>query len=131
MRLLHDFLIFAVVLVVVFVGYHLGSTSVVQAKTPAAVAPTKTVAAAPDPLASLPADMNAAIAAAPDLSASATLINLNTGTVYNAGNYTQRYEAASTSKLVAIFDYINRVEQAKRNSRRTSTASRPRTSSCA
>ncbi len=68
---------------------------------------------APEKYPTLVSDINAAIATAPNLSASATLIDLTTGKVYNAGSYLQKYEAASTSKLVAIFDYIHQVELGK------------------
>jgi beta-lactamase class A len=54
-----------------------------------------------------------AIATAPTLPASATLIDLNTGKEYDAGTYTQTFQAASTSKLVAIFAYIHQVELGK------------------
>jgi beta-lactamase class A len=66
-----------------------------------------------DPWPTATADMNAAIAAAPGLPASATLIDLNTGREYDAGKYQQTFEAASTSKLVAIFAYIHQVELGK------------------
>lgn|GEM_PF-475902 len=59
------------------------------------------------------AAMNTAIAAQPNLSAAATLIDLTNDTVYNAGSYTTSFEAASTSKLVAIFDYMHKVELGK------------------
>ena len=81
----------------------------VDAKTPAPTEKYPTLAS----------DMHAAIAASPSVSAAATLIDLDTGTVYNAGNYTQNYEAASTSKLIAVFDYIHQVELGKTTLART------------
>jgi len=110
--------LFTLLVLAVFLGYHIDNTPVKA--TADAPTLTKTVAEkttvetpAPDPLPTLVADMNAPIAAQPGLSASATLIDLNTGKEYDTGNYTQTYEAASTSKLVAIFDYIHLVEQGK------------------
>jgi beta-lactamase class A len=68
---------------------------------------------ATDPLASITTNMNAAIAAQPDLTVSASLIDLDTGREYNAGASNTMFTAASTSKLVAIFDYIHQVELGK------------------
>ena len=117
-KLVPTLALFTLLVLAVFLGYHIDNTPVKA--TADAPTLTKTVAEkttvetpAPDPLPTLVADMNAPIAAQPGLSASATLIDLNTGKEYDAGNYTQTYEAASTSKLVAIFDYIHLVEQGK------------------
>lgn len=117
-KLIPTMALFTLLVLAVFLGYHIDNTPVkATAETPTMV---KTVAEkttpeaiAPDPLAPLVADMNAAIATQSGLSASATLIDLNTGKQYDAGNYTQQYEAASTSKLVAIFDYIHQIELGK------------------
>jgi beta-lactamase class A len=68
---------------------------------------------ATDPLASITTDMNAAIAAQPDLTVSASLIDLDTSKEYDAGASNTMFTAASTSKLVAIFDYIHQVELGK------------------
>jgi len=102
-------------------GYHMTNTAtnptIVVAKTPAqpVAQPQKPVLAPepPDPLASLPTDLNAVISAQTAVSASVTVINLDTNKEYDAGKYTQTYEAASTSKLVAVFDYIHQVELGK------------------
>jgi beta-lactamase class A len=66
-----------------------------------------------DPLADITSDMNAAIAAQPGLSASASLINLDTGKEYDTSASSTMFTAASTSKLVAIFDYLHQVELGK------------------
>ncbi|HSX06665.1 MAG TPA: serine hydrolase [Candidatus Saccharimonadia bacterium] len=101
-------------------GYYINNVATLAAppKSVATVAPDKqlpqpTPDPVVDPLTSLPADVNAIITAQTTLSASATVINLDTGREYDAGNYTQTYEAASTSKLVAVFDYIHQVELGK------------------
>jgi len=117
-KLIPTLAIFVLLVLAVFLGYRLDTTPTkattkhTVATKPAAqkVVPEPPVV---DPLANLVGDMNAAIATQPGLSASATLINLDTGKEYDAGNYTQQYTAASTSKLVAVFDYINQVELGK------------------
>ena len=110
---------FTLLVLAVFLGYHLDTapaaeTSKVTAKP---VANTTTDNETPeedvDPLPTVAADMQAVISAQSQLQASATLIDLATGKSYSAGNYTERYTAASTAKLVAVFDYINQVEQGK------------------
>jgi beta-lactamase class A len=105
--------------VAVFFGYRIDNDprSIVLPRAPAKVAAN--AAQTPKPPAPvekypmLVADMNTAIAAQPSITAAATAIDLNTGKTYNAGSYTQNFEAASTSKLVAIFDYIHQVELGK------------------
>lgn len=57
--------------------------------------------------------MAAVIAAQPGLQASASLINLDTGKEYDAGLSDASFTAASTAKLVAVFDYIHQVELGK------------------
>lgn len=88
------------------------AASLIAPKVSAATTPA-TTPTQPTPIPNLVSDMNAAIAAQPDLSAASTLIDLDTGLEYDAGNYSQQYTAASTSKLVAIFDYIHQVELGK------------------
>jgi len=113
-------LFFAALVTAVLFGYRLDNppssptiAALAASKRPAEQQPRAVLAPAPDPLASLPDDLNAAINAGTALSASVTLINLDTGKEYDAGHYTQTYEAASTSKLVAVFDYIHQVELGK------------------
>ncbi len=115
-KLIPALALFTLLVLAVFLGYHIDNTPAVihQAVVAKPVAKKATPAVAPpDPLATLTPDMNAAIATQPGLSASATFIDLNTGKEYDAGSYTQNYEAASTSKLVAVFDYIHQVELRK------------------
>jgi len=120
-NLLRTIAILVVPVVAVFFGYHIDNSPkplVVSDVTGSTTASAKGAAVTPpapvvDPLPTLVADMNAAIATNPALSASATLIDLTTGKEYDAGNSTQYYEAASTSKLVAVFDYIHQVELGK------------------
>lgn len=119
-KLLPTLAMFTLLVLAVLLGYHIDNTPVKAHANPVAKAakpaPQQVVvppAPVVDPLATLVADMNAAIATAPSLSASATLINLDTGTEYDAGNFTGKYEAASTSKLVAVFDYMHQVELGK------------------
>lgn len=50
------------------------------------------------------------MASRPGLQASASLINLDTGKEYDAGLSSTAFTAASTSKLVAVFDYLHQVE---------------------
>ena len=64
------------------------------------------------PMVDIAADMNAAIDAQTGLTASATLIDLDNNKTYAAGN-AQRFETASTGKLITVFAYIHRVEQGK------------------
>jgi len=110
--------LFVVLVITVFLGYNLDNRAPKKhvAASVVSTAKPKTPEAPPapvvDPLASVADDMNAVINGQP-LSASATLINLDTGKEYDAGKYTQTYEAASTSKLVAVFDYIHQVELGK------------------
>jgi len=110
---------FTLLVVAVLLGYHIDNTPTSVQAEPVAVQPVASKYADPEPVVAvekyptLVADMNAVIAASPDLSASATFIDLDTSEHYNAGNYTQKYEAASTAKLVSVFDYINQVEQGK------------------
>lgn len=66
-----------------------------------------------DPLAGVSDGMAAAIAGQPGLQASASLIDLGSGKEYDAGLSTTMFTAASTSKLVAVFDYIHQVELGK------------------
>ena len=116
MKLIPVYAIFTVLVLAVIAGYHIDTSSSPTSSKAAAVKRTSQLVESPptaDPLAGLPADMNAAILASPSLSASATLINLETGKTYNAGNYSQSYTAASTAKLVAVFDYIHQVELGK------------------
>ncbi|HSX30558.1 MAG TPA: serine hydrolase [Candidatus Saccharimonadales bacterium] len=120
MKVLPSVALFLILVVVVVAGYRLGNTPTRHAAaTATAQAPPKQpvisepTVPAPDPLASLASDMTAAMTSQSGLSASASVINLATGKEYDAGNYTSTYEAASTSKLVAVFDYIHQVEQGK------------------
>jgi len=66
-----------------------------------------------DPLSGVVAAMATAMAAQPSLQASASLINLDTGNEYDAGSNSTPFTAASTAKLVAVFDYIHQVELGK------------------
>ncbi len=113
--------LFTLLTLSVLLGYHIDNT---PSKAPAAAEPVKTVVKKaeviapvpvpdPDPWPTAVADMNAAFAGMPNLSGAATLIDLSTGKQYDAGNYQRTYEAASTAKLVAVFDYIHLVEQGK------------------
>ncbi len=114
---------FVFLTVAVILGYHTGSHPAQAKAAPFTVADTpasqernvdvKTTTPPTEKYPTLTSDMNAAIAASPSVSAAATLIDLDTGTAYNAGNYTQNYEAASTAKLVAVFDYLHQVELGK------------------
>ena len=108
---------FTFLVVAVFFGYDLGGTGSVAQSEPVVARPAVNIVEPPvvevEKYPTLVADMNAAVAAAPGLSASATLIDLSTGKEYSAGQYTQKYTAASTSKLVGIFDYIHQVELGK------------------
>lgn len=118
MKLILTLCVFMLLVAAVFFGYRLDNTPPKAKVTAATAAKHDTKKATPrsapaDPLPTLVTDMNAAIATQPGLSASATLIDLASGKEYDAGNYTQTYEAASTSKLVAIFDYIHQVELGK------------------
>lgn len=67
------------------------------------------------PAPSLPtatADMNQAIAAnSGDLQAAATLIDLDNGQEYSAGESQYVFKAASTAKILAAIDYLHEVEQ--------------------
>ena len=115
MKLIPTLALFTLLVLGVLLGYHIDNTPT-KAKAEAAASAAKRVSvAAPavEPYPTLVADMNAVIAAGSNLSASATLIDLTTGKGYNAGSYTQYYEAASTAKLVAIFDYMHQVELGK------------------
>jgi beta-lactamase class A len=59
----------------------------------------------------LVSDMNSAIQADPDdMTASATLIDLDTNQTYSAGATTTLYKAASTAKVLAAVDYLHQVE---------------------
>jgi hypothetical protein len=118
-RLIPTVAIFTLLTLAVILGYQTGrrpveATVVPKVATPVISTPKAVVASshtpAVDPLAPVVASMETALATQPDLSASATLIDLATGTAYNAGHYADRYTAASTSKLVAVFDYIHQVE---------------------
>jgi beta-lactamase class A len=108
-----------VLLVVAVVGGYRFNTDVTTVASASVANKRLVVTNAPPPVAdsdSLPtleADMQAVIAAQTSVSASATLIDLATGKAYNAGNYNQNFEAASTSKLVAVFDYMHQVELGK------------------
>jgi beta-lactamase class A len=117
MKLIATFALFALLVVAVVGGYHLGSEpqEVGASPTAALVQPSSPPDSAdvPDVFSTVAVDMGVSIAAQPKLSASATLIDLDTGQKYNAGNYSQTYEAASTSKLVAVFNYIHLVELGK------------------
>lgn len=63
-------------------------------------------------LSSVVADMDAVINADPDgLSASATLVDLNTGQTYSAGASSTIFKAASTSKVLTAVDFLHEVEQ--------------------
>lgn len=120
-RLVPMLVVFALLVVAVVWGYRINNTPIpaasatlTAAQTPAKQpAPPPAPAPAVDPLAALPTDINTVIAGQSQLSASATCIDLATGKEYDAGNSTQTYEAASTSKLVAVFDYIHQVELGK------------------
>jgi beta-lactamase class A len=57
--------------------------------------------------------MTAALATQPGLQASVSLINLDTGKEYDAGSSDAVFTAASTAKLVAVFDYLHQVELGK------------------
>ena len=82
-----------------------------------AALPSVHAAELPNPVTSEPAvdiahDMNAVISTQSGLTASATLIDLGTGKTYAAGT-PQKFEAASTAKLLTVFAYIHRVELGK------------------
>ena len=115
MKLIPTLALFGLLVLGVLLGYHIDNTPV-KAKAESAATSANAVATPTPAVESYPtlaADMNAAIAASPSLSGSATFIDLATGKEYDAGNYTQNYEAASTSKLVAVFDYLHQVELGK------------------
>ncbi|HSX05460.1 MAG TPA: serine hydrolase [Candidatus Saccharimonadales bacterium] len=118
-KLLATLAFLVVPVVAVFLGYRIDNSPklVVAPKAAPAEVVAHQEAPAPsppvDPYPTLVSDMNTAIAAYPGLSGSATLIDLDAGKEYDAGNYTGTYEAASTSKLVAVFDYIHQVELGK------------------
>ena len=65
------------------------------------------------PLPTATADMDQAINSDPNLEAAASLIDLDNGKEYDAGEYTYVFKAASTAKLVAVIDYLHEVEQGK------------------
>jgi len=105
---------FVVLVLSVYLGYQLDSPLPVQASAKPAAARLVDTAVPEQPiedsLKSVAADMDAVIAAQTGLSAAATLIDLDTGKQYDTAGVSTYYEAASTSKLVAIFDYIHEVE---------------------
>jgi len=119
-KLIPTVALFALLVLSVLVGYHIDTP--VQAEPKTAAKASQTVSepvASPEKYPTLVTDMNAALATVPGLSASATLIDLDTSKQYDAGNYTQFYEAASTSKLVGVFDYLHQVEVGKTTLTRT------------
>lgn len=108
----------ALVLVLLLVSAHLHNPNVektAKVKAVSLLSSQKASADTPKPVVVPPfvADMNAVIASQTSLNASATLIDLQSGAEYDAGAYQNRFEAASTSKLVAVFDYLHQVELGK------------------
>lgn len=78
-----------------------------------ASAETSNIKPAP-PLPTAVSDMNQAITAnSGDLQAAATLIDLDNGQEYDAGESGYVFKAASTAKIIAAVDYLHEVEQGK------------------
>jgi beta-lactamase class A len=71
---------------------------------------TKAVAAS-SALPNLVSDMNTAIATDPNVSSAATLIDLDTGQEYDAGQTTVPFTAASTTKILTAVQYLHEVEE--------------------
>lgn len=105
---------FVVLVISVYMGYQLDRPVPVQASAKPVAAKLVDTATPEEPvtdsLSTVAADMDAVISAQTGVSAAATLIDLDTGKQYDTAGASTYYEAASTSKLVAVFDYIHEVE---------------------
>ncbi|HVV25747.1 MAG TPA: serine hydrolase [Candidatus Saccharimonadales bacterium] len=114
-RKLAFFIVAVVACTVCLVGKHLASSneataSAADLRGTSAQVSTKTSAAAPDSLPTVTDDMNSAIAGYPDLDTAATLIDLDTGRQYTAGQTTTLFKAASTAKVLTAIDYLHQTE---------------------
>lgn len=95
-------------------GFHTVVTNPTVKAKPQPVTSTHTTVSSTTNSQSLPtviADMNSAMVGYSDLSAAATLIDLNTGQEYDAGATSTIFKAASCAKVLTAVVYLHDVEQ--------------------